>query len=117
MWGEEVLSGVINGFFARHQIEKWAGLIMTMTTSAICTFLSVGGGGIIAHLSAGSRPAVAVAYGLGEGSVTAAAMIFLLWAKSPLTKGLTITVPREVEQKATEVLQQQGTITQPGGQK
>jgi hypothetical protein len=36
MIGEKVLSGVINGFFQRHQIDKWARLILSCAGLAFC---------------------------------------------------------------------------------
>jgi hypothetical protein len=111
MIGEAVITGVINGFFERHQVEKWARLILSCGVSAFCTGTGVMGAGVIAHLSAGTRPGVAMAYGFGEGLVASAALVLHLWIKSPLTKGMPIAVPGSVEAAEIKILENEGIVS------
>jgi hypothetical protein len=111
MFGEAVISAVINGFFSRHQIERWCRLIMSCLTTGLCTFFSVFGSTGIAHLAAGMRPGLAFAYSTFEGSLAMAALVLFRWTQSPLTKKIPISVPGFLEAKKNEILEKESIVT------
>lgn len=116
MIGEEAIGRIINGFIQAHAIDKWAKFIVSMTTSAVCTFLGTFGAGTISHLSAGQKPAVSLSYGVAEGSIAAAAVVLHLWKRSKMIKGIPLVVPMPLEASESELLRDKGLAVEPGGQ-
>jgi fucose 4-O-acetylase-like acetyltransferase len=111
MIGEEVISGVINGFFTRHKIDKWARLILSCTSTALCTFFFTFGSAGITHLSLGHRPGLALTYATFEASISMSALVLYRWTQSDLTKGMPISVPGSLEQSKDKILQNDTVVT------
>jgi hypothetical protein len=114
MIGEEVLSGVINGFFQRHQIGKWARLILSCAGSAFCTQASLWGAGTLPHLASGQALLLALTFGFADLLIATSAVVWNVWRRSPLTKNIPIAAPRSVEQAEIKILKEQGMVTDEG---
>ena len=90
------ISSTITKLIELHRIDKWCRLLFTMAFSGICSFLLTCGGAFIAH-----RPTFE---GIGEGMVSAAVMMTVLFRRSDLTKGMIVALPEseaEVELKTS----------------
>jgi len=95
------LSSTITKLIELHRIDKWCRLVFTMGFSGVVSFLGTCGGAFIAH-----RPTWE---GIGEGMVSAAVMMTVLFRRSDLTKGMIVALPEaeaEVEMKTpTEIIE------------
>ena len=111
MIGETAVVGIVNAWLTSRKIDKWARLLLSCGASAFCTGGSIAGAGIIAHISAGQCPGIAITLGFAEGMIASAAIVFNIWRRSPLTKGMPITVPRSLEQAEQVILQSEGMVT------
>lgn len=105
------IAGAINAIITARRLDRWAKLLVSCTASGICTLCGVTGAGLIAHITAGNPPAVALILAFGEGLLGAAAVTFNLWRRSDLTKGVPLTIPRNVEEAEHSILENQGIIT------
>lgn len=68
--------------------KKWAELYFSLWFAAIVAFLSTTGG----WLSAGSAWSVSIGYGM----IAAATSLTAIWLASPLTRGMTASIPKKV---------------------
>ena len=115
MFGEIAIVGVINSVITQHKIDRWCKLIVSSIFTGFCTGTGVFGAAVVAHLSAGQRPGLAVAYASGEACIAVAGVTAFAWQYSDLTKGMTLSIPSSVEQAEHAILEQQGITTIPGG--
>lgn len=111
MIGESIITGVINGFFTRHQIDKWARLILSCAATAFCTFFfTIGSAGLL-HLSAGHGPGLSITYAVFEACITMAALVLFRWTHSSLTKNIPISVPGGLMTAENKILENQNVAT------
>ncbi len=82
------LAGLIVGLIRTHKLDQWARLCFAMLWS-YCTAFSFAAG---TALAAGHAASVAI----GSGMVAGASVSCFLFARSPLTTGLMVSVPREL---------------------
>ena len=109
--GAANIASVINTIIISRKLDKWARLLISCFMSGWCTFCAVMGSGIIAHVSASQPPTISMLLGFAEGLVASSAVIFNIWRRSELTKGIQLSVPRSVEAAETQILQSEGMIT------
>lgn len=110
MIGETALVGAISAFLTQRKIDRWARLILSCLISGACTLLGIFGSSGIAHLIAGQSIGLSLAFALCEACVATSGILYFTWRKSPLTKGMPISVPVIVEQAEREQLKQ-GIVT------
>ncbi len=79
------IASVVNNLVTLHKLDKWARLVFTMSFSGIGSFLTACGSALIVH-----RPSPEA---IGEGMVTAAVMMVVVFRRSDLTKGMLIALP------------------------
>ncbi len=76
------------GLIRTHHLDQWARLCFAMTWSYTTAFSFATGAALLAH-----QP---VAAAVGAGLVAGAAAALFLFARSPLTRGLMVAVPRDL---------------------
>lgn len=74
---------------ALHRLDKWARLVFTMAFSGIVSFLTTCGGAMAYPLHRPTTEAI------GEGMISAAVMMTVLFRRSELTKGMLVALPAE----------------------
>ncbi len=118
MVGEAAIVGIIEAVIVNRKTDRWARLILSCGASGFCTFTGVTGAGLLSHLSSGQRPGLALAFAVGEGLIASSAIVWRLWYKSELTKGMQIMVPTSVANAEQQILEQGGisTVTPRGKQ-
>jgi hypothetical protein len=85
------ISGGVNlviGLIRTHKLNEWAKLCFAMTWSYATAFSFATGSALVA------REPLLVA--IGSGMVVGASVACFLFARSPLTKNLMVSVPREL---------------------
>ena len=75
--------------------KKWAELYFSLWFAAVVAFLSTTGG----WLSTGSAWSVSIGYGM----VASAVSLTVIWLSSPLTRGMTTSIPKNVIDKVQEL--------------
>jgi hypothetical protein len=105
MLGEVAIAGIITGIIRTHKIDRWARLILSCSASAICTWWGTFGMAGLAHLASGQGFTVAAGYATFEASLSTAAIVWFVWRRSDLTKGMMIAAPAFVEQREREILE------------
>ena len=100
--------GKISGEIGAY-LDKWARLIASIVITSFVTMLIVWGavgGGLLAS---GKGVEFSLASGFLAAIFTTGAIVFQMWTRSPLTKGIPIALPSKFME---EVLQQNVTITE-----
>ena len=85
------ISGGVNlviGLIRTHKLNEWAKLCFGMTWSYFTAFSFATGSALVAHQPAGVA--------IGSGMVVGAGAVCFLFARSPLTKNLMVSLPREL---------------------
>jgi hypothetical protein len=85
------ISAAVNlaiGLIRTHKLNEWAKLCFAMTWSYLTSFSFATGAALVAH-----QPALV---SIGSGMVAGASVACFLFARSPLTKGLMVSLPREL---------------------
>lgn len=85
------ISGGVNlviGLIRTHKLNEWAKLCFAMTWSYLTAFSFATGSALMAHQAAGVA--------IGSGMVVGAGAVCFLFARSPLTKNLMVSLPREL---------------------
>lgn len=85
------IGGAVNlviGLIRTHKLNEWAKLCFAMTWSYLTAFSFATGSALMA------RQPVAVA--IGSGMVLGASVVCFLFARSPLTKNLMVSLPRDL---------------------
>ena len=85
------ITGAINlaiGLIRTHKLNEWAKLCFAMTWSYLTAFSFAAGSALVAH-----QPALVA---IGSGMVAGASVACFLFARSPLTKGLMVSLPKEL---------------------
>jgi len=80
------------------QADEWFKLSLSLSGTAMVTFLGIFGTVGAATLASGQTVAVSVAVGLFAGSSATAAAVYGIWRRSSLTKGIPILAPMKVAQ-------------------
>lgn len=112
MLGEVAIAGIITGIIRTHKIDRWARLILSCSASAFCTFAGTLGTAGLAHLATGQAFAVAFGYAVFEASLSTAAIVWFVWRRSDLTKGMLLAAPAFVEQREREILEHETIASQ-----
>lgn len=82
--------------------EDWFKQGMSLFGTALVSFFGIFGAAGLAALQAGAAPWVCLLTALFVASGATAAAVLTLWKMSPLTKGIPILAPMQVEQKVLE---------------
>jgi hypothetical protein len=100
----QLVAGAIIGARASSQIVKqadeWFRLTLSLTGTGTVAFLGIFGAAGGAALAAGASLLLAIATALFTASSATAAIIYALWRKHPLTKGIPIMAPMKVAKDA-----------------
>ena len=80
--------GLLLGLIRTHKLNEWAKLCFAMTWSYCTAFSFAAGSALMAH-----QPA---SVAIGSGMVMGASVMCFLFARSPLTKNLMVSLPREL---------------------
>jgi hypothetical protein len=95
------VSSTITKLIELHRIDKWCRLVFTMAFSGIVSFLGTCGGALTLHRT--------TLESIGEGMISAALMMTVLFRRSDLTKGMVVALPEaeaELELKtSTEIIE------------
>jgi hypothetical protein len=79
---------LVIGLIRTHKLNEWAKLCFAMTWSYMTAFSFAAGSALVAH-----QPLLVA---VGSGMVTGASVVCFLFARSPLTKNLMVSVPRDL---------------------
>jgi len=94
------ISSLITGFYGVHkkmrQRQAWFRLGMSIFATAFVSFTGTWGFTIVALNEQGVDPLMALLLGFAWGLIVMSASVVGLWLRSPLTKGMTIMVPRKI---------------------
>jgi hypothetical protein len=85
------ISGAVNlvvGLIRTHKLNEWAKLCFAMSWSYLTAFSFAAGSALMAH-----QPALVA---IGSGMVMGASAMCFLFARSPLTRNLMVSLPREL---------------------
>jgi len=111
MIGETAIAGIITGIIRTNKMDQWARLILSVLASGSVTFLTTMGAGGLAHLNAGLRPSLALAFAFFEACGTTAGIIWFKWLHDPLTKGMALSAPGSVLADQNKILLEQSIVT------
>lgn len=79
---------LVIGLIRTHKLNEWAKLCFAMVWSYVAAFSFAAGSALVAR-----QPALVAA---GSGMVAGACVMCFLFARSPLTKNLMVSVPRDL---------------------
>ncbi len=85
------ISGAVSlviGLIRTHKLNEWAKLCFAMTWSYLAAFSFTTGTALVAH-----QPALVA---IGSGMVAGAGVMSFLFARSPLTRNLMVSLPRDL---------------------
>jgi hypothetical protein len=80
--------GLVIGLIRTHKLNEWAKLCFAMTWSYMTAFSFATGSALVAQ-----QPLLVA---VGSGMVVGASVVCFLFARSPLTKDLMVSVPRDL---------------------
>ena len=87
---------------AREELDKWFNFSMSLYGSQFVTFLGTWGASIWAlYPKFGTWAALILAF--ANALMATAGITYLLWKRSPLTKGIPLMIPSALAEKAEEV--------------
>lgn len=94
------IASLITGFYGVHkkmrQRQAWFRLGMSIFVTAFISFTGTWGLTIVALNERGVGDLTALLLGFAWGLIVMSASVVGLWLRSPLTKGMTIMVPRKI---------------------
>lgn len=111
MIGEIAIATIVTNLIHAHKVDAWTRLLLSVTASALTTFVGVFGLTGIGLLAAGKPLSWSITYSVFQGSVAMAGVALFRWRSSPLTKDMPISVPGDVNQAADKILQEQNIVT------
>ena len=82
------IASLVVGLIRTHKLNEWARLCFAMAWSYATAFSFATGSALVAH-----QPA---AVAIGSGMVMGACAMCFLFARSPLTRNLMVSLPREL---------------------
>lgn len=87
---------------ALEEAEEWYKFGMSLFGTAFCSFFGGWAAATPAIYAGGANIWIALVLGFCGGMGLMAAMVYQLWVRSPLTKGMPLLVPAGVQRKAQE---------------
>jgi hypothetical protein len=84
------------------ETDEWYRFGMSLFGSAFCSFFGTWGTLTPTLFASGMNLWPALVMGFCGGLATMAAVVYALWVRSPLTKGMPLMVPTTVQTKAIE---------------
>jgi len=94
------IGNLITGFYGVHrrmrQRQAWFRLGMSIFATAFVSFTGTWGFTIVTLSEQDADPQTALVLGFAWGLIVMSASVVGLWLRSPLTKGMTIMVPRKI---------------------
>ena len=106
------IASLITGFYGVHkkmkQRQAWFRLGMSIFTTAFISFTGTWGFTIVTLHEQGADDITALLLGFAWGLIIMSVSVVGLWLRSPLTKGMTLVVPRKIMEQEQD--QDQTTI-------
>jgi hypothetical protein len=90
-------------------LDRWARLIASVLITVLVVFPTTWGTAGLGALAKGSDRWTALVFGFLTALVTTGLIVYQLWLRSPLTKGIAIAVPSSLQKAA---LEQDVTLTE-----
>jgi len=87
----------------REELDKWFNFGMSLYGTQFTTFVGTWGGGIWTHHASGMGIWESLVMGFADALIATAAITYLLWKRSPLTKGMPLMIPSAIATKAEKV--------------
>ena len=84
------------------EADLWWRFGMSLFGTAFCSFFGTWGATTPSLIASGTNVWVALVLGFCAGLLVMSAMVYQMWVRSPLTKGMSLMVPTSIVRKAAE---------------
>ena len=84
------------------EADLWWRFGMSLFVTAFCSFFGTWGATTPPLIAGGTNVWVALVLGFCAGLVIMSAMVYSMWVRSPLTKGMSLMIPTSIARKAEE---------------